>query len=496
MQNRRNETWRALWGIGFALMGLLCAAGRSDAEVWLWPVPEGEPVSAFWSVAVNGQNAGVLTARTADPPFEKYNYGGEYAFLSVDADEPISLKIEEKTGRSLNALTIRPASLELSPQKKEDGSFEITVDKPCRFSVEVNEREHPLLIFVNRPEKEIPQAGENTIVFGPGIHEPKDGRVTLRANQTLYLAPGAIVHCGIDIQGENIRVCGRGVIDSSRWEWRKGPTGHVVSIHEAKNVSLEGVMIRGASHWTIVPVNSEDITVTNVKLCGGRVQNDDGINPCNSRRVHISDCFLRTDDDCIAIKGLDNNFGNCEDITVERCVFWCDRARIVLMGHESRAPFMRNITFRDCDIIHAQTRNFLLEPGENMRLENLLFEKLRFEMSRENAISPEAAEASVDTQNLRFDMDTAETKNWLFVGRPVVNQYMQTQVPGFIRSCVIRDITVTGPVSYAGFLFSGADEEHDFDGLSLENITLFGEKMAPDSPRLHLGDFLKNAEVQ
>ena len=500
------------------------------ASVTLGPVPEGEPRSTFWSVEINGQTAGVLTARTADPPFENYDYGGEYAIVSVDADEPITLKIRDLycrhlifsdsipgrlrgpgslgpgqrenssgsdlTGRAADSLTIRPASLGLSANKCGDDTFEITVTKPCQFSVEIDGRVHPLLVFVNEPEKNIPTKDENTIVFGPGIHEPKDGCITLGDHQTLYLAAGAVVRCGVEIHGENVRICGRGMIDSSPWKWREGPTPFVISIKDSKNVSIEGITIRGASHWTIVPVNSDDVTIHNVKICGGRVQNDDGINPCNSRRVAISDCFIRTDDDCVAIKGLGNEMGNCEDITVERTVFWCDRARIVLMGHESRAPYMRRITFRDCDIIHAQTRNFLMEPGEEMRLENILLENLRFEMGRENALDPDSTATDPDTGAIRFDIDTQAKENWLFVGRPAVNQYMQTQSPGHIRDCTIRNITVTGPISYAGILFSGADAEHQTSGLTIENVTLFGEKMPPESPRLHLGDFLENVTVQ
>ena len=41
------------------------------------------------------------------------------------------------------------------------------------------------------------------------------------------------------------------------------------------------------------------------------MRNDDGINPCNSQDVLITDCFIRGDDDCIALKGMnlqdDNN---------------------------------------------------------------------------------------------------------------------------------------------------------------------------------------------
>lgn len=80
----------------FALF-VLFATTTARAEVRLWPVPEGEPVSEIWSLEVNGQAAGVLTARTADPPFEKYDFGGEYGFVSLDADEPVVLKFREKT---------------------------------------------------------------------------------------------------------------------------------------------------------------------------------------------------------------------------------------------------------------------------------------------------------------------------------------------------------------------------------------------------------------
>ena len=81
------------------------------------------------------------------------------------------------------------------------------------------------------------------------------------------------------------------------------------------------------------------MTIRNIKIVNSRVQNDDGINPCNSQDVLIDDCFVRTDDDCVALKGLRNL--NAPDapvhgITVRHCVFWCDRARIFLFAHESQ----------------------------------------------------------------------------------------------------------------------------------------------------------------
>ena len=154
----------------FAAIVFLSAANSSFAKVDLWPVPDGEPVSRYWSVEINGQKVGALTARTADAPFQNYDYGGEYAFLSVDADEPITLNVKEETGANLDNLTIRPQSLGLKPTKNDDGTFSVTVSKPCQFSIEYDGRLHPLLVFVNPPEENVPDPDdENVIYFGPGV---------------------------------------------------------------------------------------------------------------------------------------------------------------------------------------------------------------------------------------------------------------------------------------------------------------------------------------
>ncbi len=484
------------------ILGLLAAVLSSNAaraEIRVTPTPDGEPASEYWSVEVDGKSSFVYAARTADPPFEKYDYGGEYAFTSIDADEPVTVTIRELSGAKIDALTVRPLSAQIEPVKNDDGSYTLTIDQPRQISVEYNGRVHPLLIFVNPPEENVPNAEDPNVIYYPrGVHRPKGGAINLSDNQTLYLAPGAVVHCGINVHGENVTIRGRGIIDSSDWEWRQGPTGHVVSINASKNVRLEGVTIRGASHWTVVPVNSDDVSIDNIKLCGGRVQNDDGINPCNSRRVTVKNAFIRTDDDCMALKGLDFKYGNCEDIYVENCVFWCDRARIVLMGHESRAEYMRRVTFKDIDVIHAQTRNFLLEPGERMKMEDALFENIRFETGVENALSPEALEKmkDLDVSKLRFDIDVANRDNWLFVARPTVNRYMQVQEPGHIANVTIRNITVEGLPSFCGMLFSGADETHRFKGLSIENVTVFGQKLDAASPLVRIGDFIDDVSIK
>lgn len=479
------------------VLGFL-ALGALRAEIRVWPLPEGENPNPNWTVSIGDTKVQPLNARTADPPFQNFYYGGDYGIVSIDTNESVTVTVRPDI--EVNSLTIRPASLGLQAIKTDDGSFNIAIDPtqvriPCQMSIEADGKKHPLLLFVNPLESEIPTADENTIVFGPGSHFPEGGHLVLKSNQMLYLAAGAVVHATVELRGENIQIDGRGVLDCSDWEWGKCPGGYVVQMQGAKNISLRGILIRGAAHWTVVPINSDDVTIENIKICGGRVQNDDGINPCNSRRVTIRHCFIRTDDDCIALKGLDEKYGNCEDITVECVTFWCDRARIVLMGHESRAPYMRRVTFRDCDIIHAQNRNFLLEPGENMRMENLLFENLHFEAEPKFELT-DIDHRQIDFKNLRFDVDTAAKETWLFVGRPVVNEYMKTKVPGYIRNVTIRNVTVTGPIGYYGILFSGADAEHTTEGVLLENIVLFGEKQGNDSFRIHFHQFLTDGEVR
>jgi polygalacturonase len=230
------------------------------------------------------------------------------------------------------------------------------------------------------------------------------------------------------------------------------------------NVEVSGITIRGASHWTIVPRDSRDVSVRDVKICGSRVQNDDGINPCNSQHVLITDCFIRTDDDCVALKGLELNGpnSNVEDIKVQNCTLWCDRARIFLLGHESRAPLMRQIRLQNLNIIHISMTAFLFEPGEEMRLEDVRVENVRI---------------------------NGEGQRELIRLRPVVNQYMRNKVPGHIRNVSFQALTLTGGAGPYRVQISGADDRHEVRDVSFQNVEILGSPLDKASPRLELGDY-------
>jgi hypothetical protein len=299
----------------------------------------------------------------------------------------------------------------------------------------------------------------------------KPEKIVLQSKQTLYLAGGAVVKAEVIAEGTNIRIRGRGILDGSDWEWRRGPVGNLIAIRNSADVEIDGITLRGSSHWTIVPKNCQRVTVRNVKLCNSRVQNDDGINPCNSQDVLVTDCFIRSDDDCVALKGLD--FGapnsNVERITVENSVLWCDRARIFLLGHESRAAFMRNVTLRNLDIIHFSMTPFLLEPGEDMRLEDITIENIRIH---------------------------GEGQREFIRLRPVVNQYMQKKVPGFIRNIRFRNVTVDGQPGDYLVEIEGADSEHDVNDVIFENISIFGSELQDGSDRLRIGKHTKNVVLR
>jgi hypothetical protein len=461
-----------LLAIGILAASFIMASDQSwsaptiTTKVVTYPAPSGDFLSTDYEIYAAGQKVDVYMARVLDPPFagKQWDHGGSYSFANFDMSGPVVIRIVSK--RSLKNVVIRPQSSGIQPTLLDDHTLKLTLDRPYKLSIEPDGRKAPLLLFANPLEIDAPKPDDKGVIyFGPGVHKPE--KIVLNSNQTLYLAGGAVVKAEVLVQGSNIRIYGRGILDGSDWEWRKGPVGNLIAIRKSTDVEINGITLRGSSHWTIVAKNCRQVTIRNVKLCNSRVQNDDGINPCNSQDVLITDCFIRSDDDCVALKGLDFSApnSNVERITVENSILWCDRARIFLLGHESRAAFMRKVTLRNLDIVHFSMTPFLLEPGEDMRLEDITIEDIRI---------------------------NGEGQREFIRLRPVVNRYMRKKVPGFIRNVRFRNITVHGQTGDYLVQIQGADVEHNVRDVTFENISIVDSKLTEESKRVRIGEHTEN----
>ncbi|MGW8315450.1 MAG: glycosyl hydrolase family 28 protein [Bacteroidales bacterium] len=448
------------------------------SELIIYPAPAEEILSEDYTLEVDGQPVDIYLARIAEvenPPnwtLKPEDVGGPYSFSYFDFSGEVTVRVTSLK-KSLDRLVIRPLSAGIHPEV-EGNTATFRISNPCKLSIEPDGRIEPLLIFANPPEINPPKEGDdNVIYFGPGIHKPE--RIALSSGQTLYIAGGAIVKGGVAVSGDHISIKGRGILCGNDWPWRNGP-GSMIRMNEANQVMVEDIILRGSWGWTIPIYNSDSVSITNVKLVCSKNPNDDGINPCNSQRVYIRDCFIRTDDDCIAMKGirLGSDNDNVEHIIVENCLLWGDRARIFLLGHESRAPYMRHIVLRNIDILHFNMTPFLFEPGEEMSIEDVQVENV-------------TAYADYPSQSGEQSFDFIRL-------RPTINQYMETKVPGKISNLQFKNVSLTGEerAGKYGIWVVGSDPEHKVTDVTFENITWFDHLLDEQSPQVSIGENTAN----
>lgn len=457
---------------------LVYAQSEEEPQVTVYPAPSGEVLSNDYYMEVNGKEVDIYLARIAaveDPPdwtLKPEDVGGPYSFAYFDFTGEINVKVTS-LGKPLDNLVIRPLSAGIKPNI-DGNTFTFTIKKPCKLSIEPDGRREPLLIFANSLEVNPPKQGDPQVIyFGPGIHKPES--INLSSGQILYIAGGAIVKGGVTVSGDNVKIMGRGILCGDDWAWRQGP-GRMIGIRKSTNITVSDIIVRGSWSWTIPISNSDSVAITNVKLVCSKNPNDDGINPCNSQRVYIRDCFIRTDDDCIAMKGM--SFGsdndNVENIMVENCILWSDRARVFLLGHESRAQYMRQIVIRNVDIMHFNMSPFLIEPGEEMVIEDLIVENVSV-----YADYPE---------------QSGEQTFELIRLKPTVNQYMKNKVPGKIDNLMFKNIALMGEEKEGWYrlVIEGADEDHRVTNVTFENITWFNHVLNEKSSQVSIGDYTEN----
>jgi hypothetical protein len=357
------------------------------ADVTTYSAPPGEAVTGDYAVDVNGRPVDVYAAQSEF-------FEGDYYFASFDFAGKAEIRVT--SAAALDSVVIQPASSAVRIERNVSKEITLSADAPFRISIERNGRIKPLLLFGNAEDRDAPRPGDpNVVYFPPGVHRP--GKITLTDNQTLYLAGGAVVKGCVHAMGKNITIRGRGILAGEESPRFQGPGRYLLDCQDCQHLTVRDITLRNPWSWTFVTWNCDGVVIDNVKICGSRMINDDALDLVNTQNVTIRNCFFRTQDDSIAIKGLAKMSRPCENILIEDCVFWTDVANIFRIGYECETDGMRSITARNIDVLHY-SKNYRepthywanaiiwLQPNQNMVMEDCHFQDIRVRSSGEDII--------------------------------------------------------------------------------------------------------------
>ncbi|MEN6334260.1 MAG: glycosyl hydrolase family 28 protein [Phycisphaerales bacterium] len=375
----------------FAGLILLFAAAAGLAQENIGRIPAGEERSSDYAVQVNDTDIPLYTVKVApaDPALrwkamdDKVNsaqYFEKASFGYFDMRGPATVSVTWP--QTITSAKVLPSSLKIVPAV-EGRRLTFSLAEPKPITVEINGNwVGALHLFANPPEGPAPRPDDpNVVYFGPGVHEVND--VKVGSGKTVYIAAGAVVKGKGDrrgpvftLEGDNIAVRGRGVIDGSLC-----PThSRNLMLVRGRDIAIEGVIFKDSSVWTIPIRQSDRVTVKNVKLIGYRA-NSDGVDICNSRDVTVEDCFIRTLDDLIVVKA-DKGQGETRRILARNCVLWNEVAHALSVGAEIREN-VDDVRFEGCDVIHDKGREWTLRVFhcDAARVSNVRFENIRIEES-------------------------------------------------------------------------------------------------------------------
>lgn len=406
-------------------------------KVVLFNEPADAPRSDSYQVVANKQTAFVHRAPKAD--FVNFNFEG-------------SIELRVTSTQAIQSVVIRPLDARVH-YKIKGNEIRFTLSKPGQYSVEINnDLTRPLLVFANAPETNAPKPGDaNVKYFEAGkIHEV--GFIELRAEETVYIEGGAIVRGCIYTDGaSNSKVLGRGILDGMRY--KKGET-RMIELNRVSNVLIEGIVITDSKHWTMPIFKSKNVRINNVKIINGNDW-DDGVDIVGSQHITLQNSFIRTKDDCVAIKsGVSyftrfKNEENVKHITVENCVLWnAEWGNAVEIGYELRCDTVSDVTFRNLDIIHVQGPNdyhegcFTIHNGDRAVVSNVLYQNIRVE----------------------------NPNGFLLIFKIDKTQYTKDAQRGKIENIRFENISVNMPTPALPSVLHGFDETYNINGVSFKNL--------------------------
>jgi polygalacturonase len=278
-------------------------------------------------------------------------------------------------------------------------------------------------------------AGGGKVVIPPGVY--LTGTLYLKSHVTLHLQAGAILrgsprredynpddifpenpvftsenvsgaHLIIAYRAQQVAIEGEGTIDghsSAFFEplppeettttyWQKSRNfpirdwrpGQMVFFCCCTHVRVRDVSLLNAPYWTLFLLGCSEVQVRGLRIENPpQTANGDGLDIDCCRQVTVSDCLIRSGDDCLTLRGYNRLLGEdapaCENVTVTNCVLSspCTAIRVGVGDGVVRNCLLSNLV-----ITESRTGiNFICAYSEKSRhgvtIENVHFSQVLME---------------------------------------------------------------------------------------------------------------------
>ncbi|HWK56576.1 MAG TPA: glycosyl hydrolase family 28 protein [Parapedobacter sp.] len=374
----------------------------------------------------------------------------------------------------IHKVVVRPLAAGINPEIK-GRKIRFTVPHPMDLVVEINGYHHAIHLFA-QPPVTIPLAQRKacTYYFGPGVHEI--GKKELSSGDSVYLERGAMVHgCFHAINAHGVSISGRGIIDVSKLERGKGVGA--IRLEGCSDCKVSGVILRDPDTWCLSLFGCSDIHIDGVKLIGLWRYNADGIDVCNSQRVVVSNCFVRSFDDGLVVKGKKGAYQHLsvDDVRFENCVVWCDWGKAFEIGAETVAPAIEKIRFHNCDIIRTSYAAMDILHGDGAAIRDIRFENIRIEMD-EVHYQPKL---QTQPQEVYADEGKGSYVPYLLEARITKTDYSQEERFGTLDGLTVADISISRQpgADMPASVFQGANDHAMIRDVQIHRWKFNGEPL-------------------
>jgi hypothetical protein len=293
-----------------------------------------------------------------------------------------STDIQITFSTTVTSAVIGPATLNITPTISGN-TITFTIAGPQKFYVDINGDHYNncIHILANPIEVNPPQPGDPNVVYiATGTYQ--NTPVTLTNGQTLYIQGGAAVAGVVADSVTNVKILGRGFI------WRA--SYDAISAKYSNGVTIDGIIDfnhgwGGGGGAGLRCGQTSNLSISNTASFSSKKWGD-AYDFMSSSNITVSNVFIRTNDDAIAVYGggKDGFTGGSQKVTITNSTLLPDLGQCIHIGVYGDQNFdseIRDVTVANvdlCDWNRASGRPVIyFTVGDRVRAANFKFSNVR-----------------------------------------------------------------------------------------------------------------------